>query len=126
MAQKLTADMVDEKLKRAQEHLQPVAFSLRETIEAMAPRLTAISAWSFVCYCGTDRIFSIIPYKNWVNLQFWHGAALEDPDDMIDGTGKSLRHVKCRTMEDAASPALHRLMSAAIAFDNTLETGVKI
>lgn len=126
MAQKLNKEQVTEKLKLARDNLQPVAFALRDLIERIDNTLTAISAWSFVCYVGKDRVFSIIPYKNWINLQLWNGAELDDPDTLITGTGKRLRHVKCRTLEDATSEKLESLVKRAIAFDQTLETRIKI
>ena len=38
-----------------------------------------------------------------------------DPDHMLVGTGKRLRHVKVRTAQDASNPALQHLVEAAWA-----------
>ena len=50
-----------------------------------------------------------------MNLGFYHGAMLPDPDGLLDGTGKRLRHVKIRDVATAKSPAVARLLRAAIA-----------
>ncbi len=55
----------------------------------------------------------IMPKAAYVNLGFYNGAALVDPDGLIEGTGKRLRHVKVRSSEDVAQPALCRLITAA-------------
>jgi hypothetical protein len=48
-----------------------------------------------------------------VNVGFYHGASLPDPDRLLQGTGKFMRHVKLRpgTATDAAS--LLRLIETA-------------
>jgi hypothetical protein len=50
-----------------------------------------------------------------VNLQVFNGASLGDPHGLLDGTGKELRHVKCRATADADRPGLGELLSQAVA-----------
>ena len=35
-------------------------------------------------------------FKAHVNLGFFHGAHLDDPADILEGTGKRMRHIKLR------------------------------
>src|SRR2546422_6474555 len=46
-------------------------------------------------------LFAIIAHKTWVNLQLADGAELPDPDGIVEGTGKRIRHVKVRSVPDA-------------------------
>lgn len=55
----------------------------------------------------------IMPKAAYVNLGFYNGAALADPAGLIEGTGKRLRHVKVRSIEDVARPAVRQLLEAA-------------
>jgi hypothetical protein len=57
----------------------------------------------------------ILPHSKWVNLGFYRGADLPDPDNLLEGTGKKLRHIKIRSLADAERPAVRRLISAALA-----------
>jgi hypothetical protein len=57
----------------------------------------------------------ILPHKNWVNLGFYMGVALPDPAELLEGTGKKLRHVKVRSVEDAERPELRALIEQALA-----------
>ena len=57
----------------------------------------------------------IAPKSKHVNLGFMYGAALDDPDGLLEGTGKKLRHVKVRSVEEAERPALRRLLERAVA-----------
>ena len=63
-----------------------------------------------------DLLFAIIPHKAHVNLQLADGAELPDPDGRIEGTGKRIRHVKVRSVEDAAAPWLHAVIAAELAY----------
>jgi len=62
-----------------------------------------------------DFQFAIIPHKAHVNLQLADGVDLSDPDGRIEGTGKRIRHVKVRSVEDAASDWLQRVVAAQLA-----------
>jgi hypothetical protein len=48
-----------------------------------------------------------------VNLGFNYGTELPDPEGLLQGSGKLLRHVKITTPEDLSNPALRRLVEAA-------------
>ena len=51
--------------------------------------------------------------KDDVNLGFYYGAELPDPDELLQGTGKLLRHVKIREVKAIRSRALRRLLEVA-------------
>lgn len=44
----------------------------------------------------------IAPQRGWVNLGFYHGAVLDDPLGIVEGTGARIRHVKVRGGVDEA------------------------
>ncbi len=66
-----------------------------------------------------DLLFAIIPHKSWVNLQLADGAELPNPDGRIEGTGKRIRHVKVRSVEDASAAWLRAVIAAELAFRAT-------
>ena len=53
----------------------------------------------------------LIPHTAHVNVQLADGALLDDPTGIVEGTGKRIRHVKCRTLDDVARPALRALLA---------------
>jgi hypothetical protein len=53
---------------------------------------------------------ALIPHAAHVNVQLADGALLADPAGIVEGTGKRIRHVKCRTPEDVARPELRALL----------------
>jgi hypothetical protein len=51
-------------------------------------------------------LFALIAHKSWVNLQLADGADLPDPNGLIEGTGKRIRHIKIRSVAEASSPGV--------------------
>ena len=62
-----------------------------------------------------DFVFAIIPHKAHVNLQLADGASLPNPDGRIEGTGKRVRHVKVRSVEDARAAWVRTAIAAQLA-----------
>jgi hypothetical protein len=56
----------------------------------------------------------IMPLTSSVNLGFYHGAGLPDPAGLLEGTGKSSRHVKLRSVSAARAAPVKALLKAAI------------
>ena len=63
-----------------------------------------------------DMLFAIIPHAAHVNLQLADGADLPNPDGLIEGTGKRVRHVKVRTVDAARSAPVRAVIDAEIAY----------
>jgi SRSO17 transposase len=57
----------------------------------------------------------VAAYASYVNLGFNHGAELADPDGLLAGSGARIRHVRIAEKRELASPALRRLVRAAVA-----------
>jgi uncharacterized membrane protein HdeD (DUF308 family) len=58
----------------------------------------------------------ILPAAKWVSLGFMQGTSLPDPDKLLEGSGKGLRHVKLRSIEDVDNPAVQRLLEIVFVF----------
>jgi hypothetical protein len=50
-----------------------------------------------------------------LNLGFYHGASLEDPEGLLEGKGKELRHIKVRDLAATQNPAIRGLLCRSIA-----------
>ena len=60
-------------------------------------------------------LFALIAHKAHVNLQLADGAELPDPEHLIEGTGKRIRHIKIRSVADASSPGVVAAIRAQLA-----------
>lgn len=61
-----------------------------------------------------DLLFAIIPHGGHVNLQLADGIDLPNPDGLVEGTGKRIRHVKVRSADGASSPAVRAIVRAQV------------
>jgi len=64
--------------------------------------------------CVEDAPFGYVnSFKTHVNVGFFHGAVLEDPAGLLQGTGKRMRHVKLKPDREVSAAALSDLIAAA-------------
>ena len=62
-----------------------------------------------------ELLFALIPHAGCVNLQLADGALLPNPDGLIEGTGKRIRHIKVRSAEKARSNPIRDAVKAQVA-----------
>ena len=64
--------------------------------------------------CVEDAPFAYVDaFTAHVNVGFFNGAALDDPAELLIGSGKRMRHVKLKPGSDADHAALGALIVAA-------------
>ncbi len=63
---------------------------------------------------ASEAIFSIVLYPRWITLFFLQGAGLEDPDRLLHGQGKVVRHVVLPRLDALDDPRLLELMEQAV------------
>ena len=98
--------------------VQPIVRALRDRIWREVPDLMEfIDGWGNLRFghnaAMNGWLMYISAHKAHANLGFAKGSSLPDPDGIIEGTGKNLRHVKVRSVAEAENPALQRLIVAA-------------
>ena len=50
------------------------------------------------------NIVYIAPHNDYVRLGFFNGATMPDPDNLLEGTGKKLRHIKVHNLTHPTDP----------------------
>jgi hypothetical protein len=64
--------------------------------------------------CVGDAAFGYVnAFRDHVNVGFFRGAEIADPDGLLEGMGKFMRHVKLRPERDVDDTAITRLIEAA-------------
>jgi hypothetical protein len=64
--------------------------------------------------CVADAAFAYVDaFRAHVNVGFFRGADLLAPKGMLEGNGRSMRHVKIRPGGDLDAPALTALIESA-------------
>ena len=72
-----------------------------------------VNPWKIPSFDSNGTVCGFMTGKEHVTFIFLRGAALPDPGGLLEGTGKFVRHVKVRTMEDVKKPALKKLIVEA-------------
>ncbi|HXI93007.1 MAG TPA: DUF1801 domain-containing protein [Blastocatellia bacterium] len=98
-----------------------LALALREMVLKEAPaaveklfRVYALVFWYSLTGRMSDAFVHVVIYPKGVNLMFNRGAELEDPDGVLVGEGKIIRHIKVRRPEDLKNPHLRKFIRAAL------------
>ena len=64
--------------------------------------------------CVGDAAFAYVDaFTAHVNVGFFRGAQLADPNGLLEGTGKFMRHVKLRPARDVDAAAMRKLVETA-------------
>lgn len=59
------------------------------------------------------NIVYIAPHTNYVRLGFFNGATMPDPNNLLEGTGKKLRHIKIHEINHDNRKALTKYVQAS-------------
>jgi hypothetical protein len=94
--------------------LGEVAQELRRLVKkTVAGTRESVNPWKMPTFESNGPMCYFSAGKNHVTFGFLRGTSLADPAKLLEGTGKSLRHVKLRSLEDLRKPALKKLIQAA-------------
>jgi hypothetical protein len=96
--------------------LRPTMQAARRTIKALAPKGTkeiAYRRWPIRYAVGDMLVCGIGNYPRWVSIYLFRGTELDDPDRLLEGTGKSMRHIKLREPKDVSRPEVKRMIRQA-------------
>jgi hypothetical protein len=63
-------------------------------------------------FCPDERASNVINaiavYTNWINLYFFEGDTLPDPEGLLQGTGTMVRNIRVTKAADLDRPAVRR------------------
>jgi len=104
------------------EAIQKLAVAVRKLILEEAPEASefiyevyTIAAHFSFTERPSDAFAFTTTHANWVNLGFNFGALLSDPDGLLRGEGKLIRHVRIAQIADLRAPGVRKLVRDAIA-----------
>lgn len=103
----------------------PMAKLTRAVLKTMRDRLPGAVEMVYdksnslvIGFCPDERasnvINSIAVHTNWINLYFFEGDSLPDPEGILKGTGTMVRHVRITNAVDLERPAVKALMAEAL------------
>lgn len=112
--QKIEEKDLEAYLKGNSEDIKNLFYEFRDFIFSTDKNFTEAFKWSHPCYFIDGRIIHYLaPNARHLTFGFWEGGLMEDPDGLLEGVGKKMRHVKITEMADARNKKLLRLMKEA-------------
>ena len=101
--------------------LSKLALAMRDLVLEEAPAAGEIVYNGYCVSVGftfsgrlKESFCYVAAFRDHVNLGFNRGAALHDPEKILRGTGKIMRHLGVRTTEDLNDPRLRHFIRLAI------------
>ena len=95
-----------------------IAQTLRRLVLEQGPDLREELKWGQPCYSLNSVVCYIQKAKNSVSLGFGEGAKLDDPNALLGGSGRQMRHVKIALGDQPDKRALTQLVRDAIKIDS--------
>ncbi len=96
--------------------VQSIAAKLRELVYEVIPDVseTVYLGWKIALYKKGSEICGIQPAGDRCNLYLTRGVLLLDPQGLLEGTGKRLRHVKVRSVVGITAQGIRELLRQAV------------
>jgi hypothetical protein len=110
----------EDSIAKASDRVRGLAHQLRKLVVKVMPDVVEVP-WPRMRMASygvgpkkkTEHFCYISAQKDDVNLGFYYGAELPDPEKLLQGTGKFLRHVKIRETATVRSRSLRQLLKVA-------------
>lgn len=100
-------------------HPGPLGVIARRWFEAMrrcGPDVTELLHDGHPAACIGEAAFAYVNvFTSHVNVGFFLGAGLHDPEGLLEGSGRFMRHVKCRPGSEPDAAAVEALVKEAYA-----------
>lgn len=118
---------VSEQLERVPSAVRPMVEAAIETVRRAAPDAEEIAyqmraprsermMWKIARYrSGGANVVGVGTFARHSAMFFYRGRELDDGDGLLQGSGKDTRFVRLRSVGDARSPAVKKLLRKAFA-----------
>jgi hypothetical protein len=102
-------------LEKLPDEKKPTINTLRRLIGSVVPEAHETIYHDSLVYGPTDSgwILYVTVFATHINLGFFFGGFLPDPEQLLVGSGKRMRHIKIRSLQESENPAIARLLEQA-------------
>lgn len=107
--------VLDQYLEKVAPDKKELVHSLNTMITRAAPGLQPSLKWGNLTYHHTKNVCSLVMHRHHINLQFWNPNGLRDPLHLLEGSGKTMRHIKIENKSDINRSYISELIRQATA-----------
>lgn len=108
---------VDQYIAELSEKNQKIVITLRDLILGASPELFEEFKWSMPNYSYNGLVSYLQVAKTHVNLGFHRGNELEDPENLLQGNAKTMRHIQIKETDEIPKEAITKLIQQAVALN---------
>ena len=91
---------------------------LRELVSGVSNVSSEDIKWNALCLFKGERAFvGIMPYKQYVSVILDQGSQLSDPNNILEGKGKQMRHIKIYQERDIDDKKVADFIQASYQLD---------
>ncbi len=104
-------------LKLPNEKREPAMF-IRELVLSANKEITDSIKWRQLAFSYKKTSFAFVytyATVNYINLGFFKAVELSDPQNLFEGTGKGMRHIKIRTIKEIPIAQVKKWVKEAIS-----------
>jgi len=88
---------------------------LRQLIHNTIPGTKEAIKWGFPVF-GCPKDYTYLRFsKKHITLGFYNIDKIDDPDNLLEGTGNTLRHIKIKKKEDINEQVISKWLKAIVA-----------
>ena len=88
----------DQYLKDQSPRNQAIIRGLRRLVKRVQPELSEAVKWGNGCWVSSNGpVAYVYSAPDYVQFGFFRGSSLNDPEGLLEGKGKYVRHTKVRT-----------------------------
>jgi hypothetical protein len=110
----MAAKSVDEYVAGLSGWQAEVVARLRAIVREAAPEAEEAVKWAQPVYSSGGPFCFIRAHAKHVNLGFWRGVDLDDPERLLEGDGEKMRHVKVTGPEAVRAEAFTAFVRQAL------------
>ncbi len=96
---------------------KPILLKLRELVLATDENFAETIKWGQPCYSLNSLVCYLQKAKTHVTLGFQKGAYLNDSLELLEGSGKDMRHIKIALTDEINFQPLKALLKEAVKYD---------
>jgi hypothetical protein len=109
----MPVESVEEYIRGLEDWQADLVTRLREIIKEAVPGVQESIKWGRPFFDMNGPICYIVAHSKSVNFGFWRGVELQDPQELMEGTGEKMRHIKLQSKEQIDKGAFMEFLKQA-------------
>jgi len=91
---------VTDYIQSAPNPFREIMLRLRELVSEVVPDAEEAIKWGTPVFSKVKNICYMAVFRKHVTFAFYDGRMLKDPEGILQGTGKMMKHIKLKTLDD--------------------------